>query len=103
MRLEACPLSVLAPQKIVMPDYDNTNRGALFKNARRRNEDDPLYRGIINIEGTEYWLSAWLKTSRDGDKFMSLSVRPKDATARSANSTKASAGNDRPFDDEIPF
>ena len=83
-----------------MPDYDNTNRGALFKNSRRRNDDDPLYKGNINIDGRDYWIASWLKTSRDGDKYMSLSVRPKDEI-KADKSLKTSAS--RPFDEEIPF
>ena len=63
-----------------MTTYDNTNRGALFKNDKRNHDDDsaPHYKGSVNIDGTEFWLSAWIKTSKAGDKYMSLSVRPKD-------------------------
>jgi hypothetical protein len=57
--------------------YDNTNRGALFGNDRRQKDTDPDYRGSINVDGTEFWLNAWIKTSKDGQKHMSLSVRPK--------------------------
>lgn len=61
-----------------MADYDNTNSGALFKNDNKESEKHPDYRGSINVDGTEFWLSAWLKTSKQGTKFMSLSVSPKD-------------------------
>ncbi len=57
--------------------FDNTNRGALFKNDRRDKDTDPDYRGTINIDGCDFWLNAWMKESKTGDKFMSLSVRPK--------------------------
>jgi hypothetical protein len=90
-----------------MPDFDNTNRGALFKNT----DDDkvegkhPDYRGNINVDGTEYWLSAWLKTSKNGMKYMLLSIKPKNAdTAKPKNETARSAGGGPvPFDDNIPF
>ena len=61
-----------------MADYDRTNTGALFKNDRKESERHPDYTGSINVGGTDYWLSAWLKTDRNGKKFMSLSVKPKD-------------------------
>ena len=61
-----------------MTQYDNTNSGALFKNDKAGVEARPDYRGTLNVEGTEYWISSWLKTSKKGEKFMSLSVQPKD-------------------------
>jgi hypothetical protein len=62
--------------------YDNTNSGLLAKNDKQGNDSRPDYRGSINVDGTEYWLSAWIKTGRDGtklagQKYMSLSVQPK--------------------------
>jgi hypothetical protein len=59
--------------------YDNTNRGALFRNDKREADTDADYNGTVNIEGTEFWLNGWLKTSKAGDKYISLSVRPKEA------------------------
>lgn len=58
--------------------YDNTNSGALFKNDKKASEKHPDYRGSINVNGVDFWLSAWLKTSQQGAKFMSLSVSPKE-------------------------
>lgn len=41
-------------------EYDNTNKGALFGNTRKREgKKDPDLQGKININGTEYWLSGW--------------------------------------------
>jgi uncharacterized protein (DUF736 family) len=62
-----------------MAEYDNTNRGSLFRNDRKETENHPDYTGSINVDGTDYWLSAWLKTSKAGKKFFSMSVKPKDA------------------------
>lgn len=59
-------------------EYDNTNSGALFKNERKETENQPDYTGSVNVEGTEFWLSGWIKESKAGKKFMSLSVRAKD-------------------------
>jgi hypothetical protein len=41
-------------------------------------DTDADYDGTVNIEGTEYLLNGWLKTSKAGDKYISLSVRPKE-------------------------
>ena len=59
-------------------DFDNTNRGSLFKNDKKTTEQMPDYKGQINVNGEEFWLNAWLKTSKQGTKFMSLSISPKD-------------------------
>ena len=64
--------------------YDNTNTGILTRNDKQGNENRPDYRGSINVDGVEYWLSAWIKEGRDGtklagQKYMSLSVQPKEA------------------------
>jgi len=57
--------------------YDNTNQGALFRNDRRESERHPEYTGSINVEGKEFYLSAWVKESKAGRKYFSLSVQPK--------------------------
>jgi hypothetical protein len=67
-----------------MTQYDNTNRGMLTRNDKQGNESRPDYRGSINVAGVEYWLSAWIREGREGtklegQKYMSLSVQPKDA------------------------
>lgn len=83
-----------------MAEYDNTNRGALFSNKENKTaENHPDYKGSINANGTDFWLSAWLKKSKDGKTFMSLSITPKEAkTAKPAK--QAYQGDD---DETIPF
>jgi len=60
-----------------MADYDNTNTGALFKNDKKVSEKHPDYKGTANVDGTEYWVSAWIKTSKSGQSFMSFAYTPK--------------------------
>lgn len=55
--------------------------GSLFKNDKGDNENRPDYRGDLKIDGTVYELSAWIKQGKNG-KFMSLSVKPKQARAQ---------------------
>lgn len=78
--------------------YDDTNRGALFKNDDKQADNHPDYRGKINVAGTDYWLDAWIKTSKAGNKFMSLSVKPKEAPKRQM--AKSRSGFDD-LDDDI--
>ena len=69
--------------------YDNRDTGALFKNDKKDTEKHPDYKGSVNVDGTEYWLSAWIKTSKQGTKFMSLSVKAKDEAPRAKQAPKA--------------
>jgi uncharacterized protein (DUF736 family) len=83
-----------------MSDFDNTNRGALFRNDDKTEEKHPDYRGNINVDGTEFWLSAWIKTGKKGVKYMSLAIKPKNAdTALPA----AGGSLKQDMNDEIPF
>jgi hypothetical protein len=80
--------------------FDNTNRGALFKNTEKENPKHADYRGEVNVNGAEFWLNAWIKTSsKTGKKFMSLSVKPKQTAA--AAKSASSLGDD--MNDEVPF
>jgi len=60
-----------------MSQYDDTNRGVLF-HKDPESERHPNLNGNINIEGKEYWLSGWTKTSKGGVEYISLSVTPKE-------------------------
>jgi uncharacterized protein (DUF736 family) len=81
-------------------EYDSTNRGSLFKNDRKDDAKFPDYKGSINVDGTEYWLSAWIKVSKDGAKFMSLSVKNKNADASLQPKKKV---KQEEFEDDVPF
>lgn len=82
-------------------NHDNANRGALFKNDKQGNEARPDYKGTLNVNGQDFWISAWLKSSKAGNKYMSLSAQPKNGERR-ASSQRATAQDD--FDDsDIPF
>lgn len=81
--------------------YDDTNRGALFKNDRKELDNHPDYKGSINCDGVDYWLSAWIKEGQKG-KFMSLSIKPKDEAPKAAPKKQVAMAGDMPHDD-IPF
>lgn len=49
------------------------NSGALFKNDKKESEKQPDYRGECVVNGKELAVSAWIKTSAKGTKYMSLS------------------------------
>lgn len=59
-------------------EYDNEMRGALFVNDRKKKDSHPDRKGTCTIEGVEYWVSGWLKKTRDGKTFLSLAFTRKD-------------------------
>lgn len=85
-------------------EYDNTNRGTLGKNNNPKSDKSPEYTGKLNIEGKEYWLSGWVKTSsKDGSKFFSLTVNPKDEQPQKTVAPKQQAPGFNDLDDDLPF
>jgi uncharacterized protein (DUF736 family) len=81
-----------------MAEYDNTNSGAIFRNEDKQDEKHADYNGSLNVEGVEYWVNGWIKTSKAGKKFMSLSVKPKVAKAEKKG-MEAIQG----MDSDLPF
>ncbi len=74
--------------------FDDTNSGALFKKATKKTDTSPDYGGEADVEGIKYWLSGWTKTSKAGEKYLSLSLRLKDDQPK--NAPAATDGKD-PF------
>lgn len=55
------------------------NNGALFKNTRKKQPNHPDWTGSINVEGDDFYLNGWVKETKDGQKYFSLSIKPKDS------------------------
>lgn len=90
-----------------MADFDNTNRGQIWKNDKKEKDTHPDFTGSLNVGGVEYWVSAWKRKEGASSKApaLSFSVKPKDESKRDGPSR---VGNDiRPDDDmdgdAIPF
>jgi uncharacterized protein (DUF736 family) len=79
-----------------MSDYDNTNSGALFKNERKEADTHADYNGSVNVDGKEFWLNAWLKESKAGKKYMSLSLKQKEVSPAQPQATTISS-------EDVPF
>lgn len=54
--------------------YDNTNSGAIFKNEKTK-ETQPDYKGKLNVQGKDFDVSGWIRTSKDGKSFLSLKIQ----------------------------
>lgn len=90
-----------------MSQYDNTNRGAMWRNQNKQSDTHPDLSGSINIEGVEYWISGWTKkeNSSPNAPVVSISIRPKEQGVQPRNNTQAAApaNNTVDFESDIPF
>ena len=81
--------------------YDNKNRGALFIEQEKSNERAPDMKGPINVSGQEYQLAAWKQETKDGRKYLSITIEPQKASTKKSNQSLDAANSSE--NDEIPF
>ncbi len=90
-------------------EYDNTNRGSIWKNDKKETDSHPDFTGSLNVLGIEFWVSAWKRKPDASEKAPALSftVKPKEEQARSTSkpqqSKPAPSNNFDGFEDDIPF
>jgi uncharacterized protein (DUF736 family) len=83
------------------------NSGAIFKNDKKTADNQPDYRGKINVEGKELEISLWVRTAQSGVKYMSAAIKepyvaPASAPILQNTSDKIKAA-DELFEDDLPF
>jgi hypothetical protein len=85
-------------------DFDNTNRGSIWRNEKKETDKHPDFTGSLNVDGKDYWVSAWKRKPDASERApaLSFSVKLKDGAA-----PKQDSGARQPLkpelDDEIPF
>ncbi len=91
--------------------HDNTNRGAIWKNEKKEQDTHPDFTGSLNVDGVEYWVSAWKRKEGAAPKApaLSFSVKPKEQRpARQSEfgnspAPRTARRSSAEMDDEIPF
>ena len=83
------------------------NSGSLFKvDESKKRERGPDYSGTAMIDGAEYFMDAWLKSSESGRRWMSFSFKRKEKQAAKPAKPKdeqwQAMKNDDDFSD-LPF
>lgn len=81
------------------------NSGSSFKNDRKEKPTHPDYKGSAMVAGVEYWVSSWIKESKNGVKFLSHSYTPKEQSAHHEAKANgyAPAKQEPELNDDIPF
>ena len=76
------------------------NNGSLFKNDKEGNQARPDYKGKAMVNGRLMYLSAWVKTTQGGQKYMSIAFdAPKDEQPAQPEATQAPDA----VEDDLPF
>ena len=87
-----------------MSDYDNNNRGAIWKNDKKIKDTQPDFTGSILVDNKDYFISGWKRKADASPKSpaLSLAVTLKDQQPQqSAPAQSPSIGN---IDlEDIPF
>ena len=84
-------------------EYDNTNSGALFPAREKKTDRHPDMTGNLDVNGVEYYINAWTKVSKQGKKFLSLSINPKQQVAKQAVQQAQQVVADDFDDMDLPF
>lgn len=64
------------------------NTRSIWANDKKQADNHPDRIGSALIGGREYWLNGWLKKTKDGKSYLSLSFRPKDRASKPAPRTR---------------
>lgn len=84
-------------------EYNNENRGMAMINEKKTEEKHPDWSGSLNVEGVDYWLSIWKKTSKAGKPYMSFSIRKKQEQVRQSSQPTRKAKDDPEDSLDIPW
>jgi hypothetical protein len=89
--------------------YDNTNTGILTRNLEcDESRNQPQYRGSMNVNGIEFWISAWVQEGKkgsklEGQKYFSMKYEEKQPKAEQSSAHQQAKSNGYQEDQDIPF
>ena len=85
-----------------MSEYDNTNRGSIWPNDKKLTDSHPDFKGSLNVNGVEFWVSAWKRKPDANPKSPSLSFSIQEKEVK-GDSRPSNTPVDDDFSDSIPF
>jgi hypothetical protein len=85
-------------------EFDNTNRGSIWKNDKKETDKHPDFTGSLNVNGVEYWVSAWKRKEGAPAKTpaLSFSIKPKIEPVQKSISERAMAARRDPISSGLP-
>ena len=84
-----------------MSEYDNSNKGSIWKNEKKTTDKHPDFTGSLNVNGVDFWVSAWKRKEGQSQKAPALSfaIKPKEEETPQ----KRTGGTFSQLDEDIPF
>ena len=80
-------------------EYDNTNRGSIWMNDKKETENHPDFKGSLNVNGQDFWVSAWKR--KEGAKptspSLTFSIKAKNEGVGQVSNTSQEPNDDIPF------
>ena len=84
--------------------YEENNRGAIWKNESKTEDKHPDFRGHSMVEGVEYWVSAWKRTSENPKApALSFKFESKAEAMEKGKQKVMQVLSETEKDDDIPF
>ena len=95
------------------PYVPPVNKGNLHRNNYKEQDNQPDYRGSLNVCGEVAELSGWINTNRNGGKYLGLEIKPPEGyvfqlvPANLESPPSEGPGGPRPgdssLDEDMPF
>lgn len=88
-----------------MPYEQRDMSGSLFRNKKKEKDSHPDTQGSCQIDGVDFWVSGWTKTTQGGEKWISLAFKRKDQQQEPAAPTEKQKAAKAVADlnEDIPF
>lgn len=86
--------------------FDNRNRGSIWRNERKQKDTDPDFTGSGNLDGVEVWINAWRRKEGASPKAPALTFSFKQKEAQRADTpqrNRVAGSSNADLDDQIPF
>lgn len=79
------------------------NTATLFENNDKEMPTHCDYHGEALVDGVEYWINLWVKTSQKGEEYFSVSLNPKKKKLDKPKQTESQSYQQKESDSDLPF
>jgi hypothetical protein len=84
---------------VVKMEYDNTNRGSIWMNDKKETEKHPDFKGSLNVNGEDFWVSAWKRKqgAKPTSPSLTFSIKAKNESVSQVANTSQEPNDSIPF------
>jgi hypothetical protein len=85
-----------------MSGFEVNMTGIMSRNDRKDRDTQPDFKGNATVDGTDYWIDAWVQERKDGSgrKFFKLKFKAKDQPQNGDAKPRANVRDDL---SDLPF